>query len=208
MTPDQLSAKIAAKNTKNVVGGVLLLLLAAILWPITYVVAWFLSSWFWFCIATVREQSVLDYDRAIFLTSLVVFVLFTLYGIFRANADFDDEYFERASLSGHGFAAMYFFGGMTTRLAIVWIVAMCAPIFTQMGIHQIRTRLPSGPFTLDVAARLYNEMDADQCWRPLPEKEPHRTAAMLLAKLELIRCSPDRRGGFNIRVPSKKKSFL
>jgi putative component of membrane protein insertase Oxa1/YidC/SpoIIIJ protein YidD len=208
MTPDQLAAKVATKNAKDVGGGILLLLLAAVLWPITFLASVVASAILWSCIAAAGQQPESNYGVAIFLTSLVIFGRFAFYGYFRINAVFNDGYFEKASLSGYGFSAVYFLGGITTRLAILWGAIMCAPIFTRMGIHQIRERLPNSPFTLDVAAKLFNEMDADQRWRPLPTNEPQRTAAMLLAKLELIRCSPDRRGGFDIRVPSKDKDFF
>jgi len=195
------------KNAKNSFGGIMLLLLAAVMWPITYLAALAASAVLWLCIAASNQRDESEYGLAIFFTSLAVFALLGGYGYFRVNAVFTDGYFERATLSGHGFAAMYFFGGVTTRLAIVWGIVMCAPIFTRMGIHQFRERLPTSPFTLDLAAKLYNEMSADQKWRPLPAKEPHRSATTLLVKLELLRCSPDRRGGFDIRVPSKPEDW-
>ena len=207
MTPDQLESKVAAKNARNSFGGVLLLVVAAVMWPITYLAAWAVSAMFWLCVAEVYQRSESEYGLAIFLTSLAIFALLGGYGYFRVNAVFTDEHFERATLSGYGFSARYFAAGIGARAVIMWGIIMCAPIFTRMGIHQLRERLPMGPFTLDLAAKLYNEMNADQQWRPLPAKEPHRSAATLLVKLELLRCSPDRRGGFDIRVPSKPEDW-
>ena len=153
----------------------------------------------------------------VYITSFVLFALFGCYGLFRDYIVVSAEHLEHEqTILGWLASIVIFFSDIEERfsfrrfsfgerIAALWQVVMWGPEATKAGIRLIRDRQSPDQITVHLAAKLYNEMAADQLWRPLPDEEPYCSAAVLLVEFELVRCTPNKQsGGFDIRVPSKK----
>lgn len=153
-------------------------------------------------LANISVQS----DGVVFWSLLVVFLgAMTIYG-FRREGGFmelsglmESPLHYSSKAGGYGrFEA----NSLNLRLEIL----LFAPLATKQGLALLfGTPLRIRPETFDDAVSLYKTLQGENAWVGLGVQSPHRAAADLLARFELIRLSPNPDGSFLMRIPSKSE---
>jgi len=195
MTPDELRQHVRKHNALQVVIGVATLAAAPLLWLFCFR----LFRWLFYLAShwALGEKA----DEASIWMAVVGIVFLAIEGLREGwNLLALSDLAERAPVGLGAPAGPAFFGDVHRYSYMISHVLFFAPRVTLAGVQALRSLIRAGPFTIDLASKIYNDLAQRRQWVPITHYPAAATAAALLKQLGLIWIEDDE-APVRLRVP-------
>jgi len=195
MIPDELRQQVRKHNTRQIAIGVATLAAAPLLWLFSFrlfqVLFYLASRW---ALGNKAEE-------VSFWMAVVGIVFLVIEGLREGwNLISLADLAERAPVGLLAPAGPALFGDVHRYSYMFSHVLFFAPRVTLTGVQALRSLIRPGPFTIDLATNVYNDLIRQDQWVPIAHYPGAVTAATLLKQLGLIWIEEDE-GPKRLRVP-------
>ena len=195
MTSDQFRQRIRSHNTLQVLIGLTTLVAAPLVWLFSF---WLFWQLFWLATQWFLDEKAAEVSFWIAVVGVVFLVIDGL----REGW----ELFSLGDFAGRSNVGLFvpigpsYHGNLHAYSYVLTHTLFFAPRVTLAAVRALRSRIRSGPFTIDLALKIYNDLAERDEWVGVAEFPTSGSAVALLRQFRLVWIDGDETP-LRIRVP-------